>query len=339
MRGVLCALLVVSGCKTDERHWGKLEQKAAGPSKNAAAIKILRDAIDQRYSHRDRLGLDWQKLFDDATPKLENAPTVAAFANHVVTLLEHARDPHIWVQAGEVSQNTAPNPRKMNASVAAIKKNVSGLTPHGRCLAIGRVAGTIAYVLVNGLEKGRCDDVAERFAAAYPTFADSTGMIVDVRGNQGGNEAYARGIAGHFVDKPLHYETSQVRDPSAPGGWQAPQHHIVEPIEGVARYTRPVVMLIGPLCMSSCDAFALMMRGAGATLVGQTTRGASGNPQPFDLGNGLVVYIPSWRATQADGTPIEGVGVAPHVEVAHVESADLADPTLAAGIAAIAKRR
>jgi hypothetical protein len=341
MERVVLALLVVLGCKSDERDWGKVGSGSAEPSRNAAAITILRDAIDQRYSHRDRLGLDWNQLFADATPALERAPSVAAFADQLVTLLAHAKDPHIWIQAGAVQQATVQNPAGMNASLAAIKKNVAGLTPHGRCLAIGRVADTIAYVLINGLENGRCDDVAEKFAAAYPSFAGTTGMIIDLRGNQGGNEAHARAITGHFIDKPVHYENSQVRDPTVPGGWREPSPHVVEPVAGVARYPAPVVVLSGPLCMSSCEAFLLMLRGAGATLVGQRSRGASANPQPFDLGNGLVVYIPSWRATLLDGSPLEGVGVGPDVGIAHAETPDLADPTLAAGIAAIrqAQRR
>ena len=120
-----------------------------------------------------------------------------------------------------------------------------------------------------------------------------------------------------------------------PGGWRPPSRHVVDPIAGVARYPAPVVVLMGPLNVSSCEAFLLMMRGAGATLVGQKSRGSSANPQPFDLGNGLVVYIPSWRATLLDGALLEGVGITPDLDVAHAETPDLADPTLAAGIAAI----
>lgn len=72
---------------------------------------------------------------------------------------------------------------------------------------------------------------------------------------------------------------------------------------------------MGPGNMSSCESFLLMMRQAGATLVGEKSYGASGNPKPHDLGNGVTVYLSSWNDMLPDGTPLEGRGVAPDVTV------------------------
>jgi C-terminal processing protease CtpA/Prc len=88
--------------------------------------------------------------------------------------------------------------------------------------------------------------------------------------------------------------------------------------------------------MSSNEAFILMMRAAGATLVGEKTLGASGNPQPAELGNGVTVYLPSWRAYQVDGTPLEGVGITPDVEVATTtEDLQAKDPVLDAAVSVV----
>jgi C-terminal processing protease CtpA/Prc len=77
-----------------------------------------------------------------------------------------------------------------------------------------------------------------------------------------------------------------------------------------------VAVLIGPATMSSCESFALMMRQAPrCKLVGASTRGSSGNPRPFDLGNGVVAWVPSWQDLDADGRLVEGQGVPPDVEV------------------------
>ncbi|MGH7339818.1 MAG: S41 family peptidase, partial [Candidatus Rokuibacteriota bacterium] len=273
-------------------------------------------------------------MFAAAAPELERAAAVDDLARGLAKLLSNARDPHVVVKYGSTVLRTDPATPKPNIAIAAIKKHVSGLTPRGRCLAIGRVEDTIAYVLINGLEKGRCDDLVDQFAAAYASLRDTTGMIIDLRGNQGGDEVKAQAIAGHFVDKPLPYAKSEVRDAAAPGGFRPAQTRTLQPVAGVERYSKPLEVLMGPSNISSCESLLLMLRGAGARLIGERSRGSSGNPQPVDLGNGVTVLLPSWRALQIDGTPIEGNGLTPDVEVAHVETPDLADPTLTAGIAA-----
>jgi hypothetical protein len=43
--------------------------------------------------------------------------------------------------------------------------------------------------------------------------------------------------------------------------------------------------------------------------------GSSGNPKPHDLGNGLVLMLPSWRDLSREGKGLEGVGVEPDITV------------------------
>ena len=63
------------------------------------------------------------------------------------------------------------------------------------------------------------------------------------------------------------------------------------------------------------------------TLVGQPTRGASGNPQPLPLPNGVDVWYSRWVSLLPDGTPIEGEGIAPDVLIEHREDPARFDTT------------
>jgi C-terminal processing protease CtpA/Prc len=77
-------------------------------------------------------------------------------------------------------------------------------------------------------------------------------------------------------------------------------------------YTGKVAILIGGTVMSSAESFVLMLRAAPRSRTfGETTAGSSGNPQPVDLGNGVKVFVPSWRCLLPDGTLLEGRGVIP----------------------------
>ncbi len=82
------------------------------------------------------------------------------------------------------------------------------------------------------------------------------------------------------------------------------------------RFDGPVAVLMGPQNMSSCEAFLLMLRqGKNVTLVGERSRGSSGNPKPHPLDNGVIAFIPSWKALRPDGTCFEGEGIEPDVVV------------------------
>jgi carboxyl-terminal processing protease len=90
---------------------------------------------------------------------------------------------------------------------------------------------------------------------------------------------------------------------------------------------------------SSAEAFVLMMRAAGATLMGAPTRGASANPKLVELGQGISVRIPSWRAMLPDGSYFEGVGIPPDIAVPVTpDEVAAGDKVLDAAVAELRKR-
>jgi len=85
-------------------------------------------------------------------------------------------------------------------------------------------------------------------------------------------------------------------------------------------YLGPVVCLIGQRCMSSAEWFILMMRNLGATLIGDTTRGASGNPREYSIAsNGVHYAVSTWIAYAAEDGEIsygiENNGIIPDFSV------------------------
>jgi C-terminal processing protease CtpA/Prc len=59
----------------------------------------------------------------------------------------------------------------------------------------------------------------------------------------------------------------------------------------------------------------MMKQVPGCKLVGERSVGASGNPQPHVLANGVSVYLPSWKSMLPDGTELEMRGITPDFEV------------------------
>ena len=155
-------------------------------------------------------------------------------------------------------------------------------------------------------------------------------LVIDVRPNTGGDERIARRVASWFV------EGEQVYAKHRTIGEGGPSEPIARTVTGSdERFTLPTVVLSGPRVMSSNESFVLMMKQAeGVQVVGQKTRGSSGNPVTHELGNGVSIQLPSWQALRPDGTCFEGEGIAPDVFVP-CTSRDLqiGEPTLQKALA------
>jgi carboxyl-terminal processing protease len=178
---------------------------------------------------------------------------------------------------------------------------------------IGRTDDGFGYVAVGSLTAD--ENTTKNMLAAFDSLLDAKGLIVDLRVNGGGDERIAQQFVSRLVSEPLVYASHKVRGGAAYENFLPPMNRQVMPRAGQT-YRGPVVGLIGRGCVSSGEAFALMLRALPQTkLIGQPTRGASGNPHPIALPNGVTVHYPIWISLQLDGKPLEGVGIAPDVTI------------------------
>jgi hypothetical protein len=304
------------------------------PEVNSKAVQELRRLIDEEYSYRDLRGVDWPDLFAQYGPALIQARTASQFADIAALLLARAKDLHITVMVGNRTIPTFIPPVSANINVALLPQIVPDFSQRSSAVYAGRFPDGISYVLITTWSQ----DSAAALEAVYPILWEATsesGLIVDVRPNSGGNEVLARQVAGCFVEEPHVYAQDLLRSTQSAGGFALPVDKILSPNEKRPRYRGPVVVLMGQANVSSCERFLLMMRQVpNCTLIGEKSYGASGNPLPHDLGNGVTVMLPSWKALCPDGTAFEGVGLEPDIEIhATKEQLAVGDPVLDAALA------
>lgn len=283
---------------------------------NQKAIDVLRKQIDERYSYRDLRGVDWDKKFAEHKDKLLAAATAEQFAQETAELLKAAGDIHIWIDV-EGGQRVGTTGRAIdgNFSWDVLGKVVPGIKRANDTMATGRFEDGIGYIKITTWEASALKD-AGALIEALKALADTKAIVIDVRANSGGSEPIAEQFAGCFVEEPKLYAKHVTRDPSQPGGWTPVRERTLKPSATGPKYRGKVAVLMGKKNMSSCEAFLLMMRQTPqCKLFGETTWGSSGNPQPYNLGNGVTVFLPSWKAMTPDGTVFEGKGIKPDVEV------------------------
>ena len=310
----------------------KCEQCQASRGQGEAVAR-LRRAILEDYSYRDRLEVGWAERFCRFSPRLRRAKSAREFAEQAANLLSAAQDLHLWLEVG--GQHLPTYVREVERNVAPMR--LPRFVPHWRQLnavaASGRFADGTLYLWLRSWPPADEPRQALRPAYAVLRRASQAGgsLVIDVRANGGGAEPTAAQFAGCFVDQPVCYSKHWRRQM---GKFMGPVKRWLKPNEAGPRYRGRVVVLIGPGTVSSCESFALMMRQvAGCQLVGGRTAGASGNPRPVDLGNGVTIYVPSWQDLLPNGACLEGRGVRPDIMVkADRRSFLTGDPVLEAGL-------
>lgn len=275
---------------------------------NEKSLKSLMTALKDHYSYYDRKGVDWAAQAKKHRQKITGAKSTQAWIRRVAKMLELAEDPHLWMSYGGATTGTYQRNYKSNFDLKAVEKELGPLEKRNANTLIATTEDNFGYILIPSWSHDRKADV-EELERMLDGLKDRKGLIIDVRPNGGGDELLARSIAAWFVKGKKVYSKNCYRDPKAKNGFGEVYDRVIEGNPKSRRYEGPVVVLMGPANLSSCESFLLMMKqGKNVTLMGTKSGGSSGNPKPFELENGVMLYVPSWKDMLPDGSPLEGAG-------------------------------
>jgi hypothetical protein len=290
--------------------------------------------MDRRYSYFVlKKDVDWAALKEKYRPRAVQAKDAAALAAVLQEMLAPLRDLHIWIEtpSGEIPSYRSGYDYNGNRKVTLAQ--LEDRTECGQFAIVARTKGDgFGYFLL--LRQGAATTANVKQAVeAIKQRRDAPGFIVDLRNANGGSEPLALEIARLFCGQETVYARSKYRSGASHDDFTKEYDRTLPASSDP--YTKPVVCLIGPGAVSSGEGFIQMMRCLPqVTTVGLPTRGASGNPAPFELSaTGLTVYFSRWVDLLPDGHNFEGVGISPAVEVNEPATAYAADdPTLKKGL-------
>ncbi len=181
------------------------------------------------------------------------------------------------------------------------------------------------------LSNSQKEQIESALAESARLARTAKGLVVDLRGNPGGNERFTRTYIANLIAHPIPAGTVSIRiseeahlnygpgkfdeDPTRPGftPWYSDQ---VKPATDQT-IKGPITVLIDGGCVSSCEGTALVFKFSGeARLFGAHTYGSSGFPVSLELPYSKAsIRIPTWIQVMPDGTPIEDHGIYPDVEM------------------------
>ncbi len=175
---------------------------------------------------------------------------------------------------------------------------------------VQRLPGNVGYLDLRGF--GQDEIVAPAYTSAMSLLAGTDALIVDLRRNGGGSPGAVAFFMSHFFafgdERHLNDIYERPKDQTR-AFWTNPAASV--------RYTKPVYVLISARTFSGGEECAYdFQTQKRAKLVGEVTGGGANPGEPYELGHGLVAFIPTGRAINPiTHTNWEHIGVKPDIEV------------------------
>ncbi len=261
-----------------------------------------------------------------------SATSVKAFSTALATdLRELSGDKHFGSHVNDAfsersSSNQAPTRAEMEEMRDWTTRRGYGIEK------IERLPGNVGYIDLRGF--GPTEFSGPAYTAAMGLMEGTDALILDLRRNGGGSPASVAYLMSHFF--PLGDQRHLLDIYNRPENtttqfWTVPTVPL--------RYDRPVYVLTSARTFSGGEHcaydFQTQKRG---TLVGETTGGGSNPVSWFSAGHGIVVAVPTARATNpVTKTNWEHVGVKPDIAVPAAQALQTAHVAILRSLVSSAK--
>ncbi|MGW0882957.1 S41 family peptidase [Streptomyces sp. NPDC002671] len=163
---------------------------------------------------------------------------------------------------------------------------------------------------------------AEPLTAALTLAARAQALILDLRGNRGGDPETVAFVCSYLLDERTHLNTQYTR-----AGERYDQYWSLPHVPG-ARFggTKPVYVLTSGDTFSAAEELTYNLQQLGrAVIVGETTRGGAHPREGWTVHPHLEVAIPVARSINpVSGTNWEGTGIRPDIACAAEDALDRA---------------
>jgi hypothetical protein len=312
LRSVACLVLTLSllSALTAYTNASHPVQNSDWTQATRALVLVRTEQVLGNYFYADRVGL-LRSSIEQHRSELLGMDDQKRFADTLTSILQAAgRDKHIIVWFSERSDENRS--RKPTSAEIVQQEKFFRYVGYGYD-ASARLPANIGYLRLGGFAdmpgaKGAID-------AAMLLVSQTNSLIVDLRGNGGGDSDTVDYLLGYFFPKPTEVTGAIQRKQ----GKDVLVHDFTPATVGVARYIRkPIYVLIDHDTISGGEMFAYdistLHRG---TIIGQTSAGAAMGlgSRPYFLSDHLSISVPdAVTRNPYTGTNWEGAGVIPDVK-------------------------
>lgn len=299
-----CSLFL--GCQQGESEYDNTPQHN---------LDCLWQTIEQHYCFLDykeqQLGFHWADIHAKYSAMLNPNMSRTQLFEVLSQMLSELKDGHVnLVSSRDVARNWSWREDYPLNLDTELRDEYLG---HDYQIAAGLkyriLPDNIGYVVYesfsNGVGEGNLDEVMYALRLC-------NGLILDVRGNTGGELTNAERISRRFTNKKLLVGYTSHKTGPGRKDFSSPEPEYIEPSKGV-RWQKKAIVLTNRSCYSATNTFVRNMKEMPlVTILGDQTGGGAGLPFTSELPNGWSVRFSACPSFDAHMEQIE-FGIQPDV--------------------------
>lgn len=305
----LVTLVLLTGLMIATAPRPAAAQELSEPEK---LFEQLWKTYDNNYALFNAKHVDWGLLYKVYRPRVTSKTTEDELFQVLSDLLGNLNDNHVRL--------TSPTRRFQSGILGQMKMEdfsldlVKDKYLNGKSTPLmdnvfhyGWLTSSIGYFHFRGF--GRLDESRAAIDRIIGEFKDAKAIVVDVRGNGGGDDRVGKLIADRFADRKRLYMKSRIRSGPRHNDFTPWKYWYVEP-DGPAQFTRPVILLTHRHSVSAAENFTLAMRVLPhVTVVGDATSGVFADVYGDRLPNGWQFGVSFKEFVDCNDFCWEGIGV------------------------------
>nr|NQU94477.1 hypothetical protein [Bacteroidota bacterium] len=317
---VVLALLLFWGCE-------KSVIQENPQNTNLQDFEMAWEVADQHYPYFELKGVNWDELYEVYYPGASESKGDEIYTV-LIEMFSHLRDGHMYLETEGGLQMTPWIPTRRIKDLYAFNPTVIGQYFEEEFIHCSEdninyqiLPENIGYLNIqsfSGEYSFRDMDQIFNF------FKNTTGLIIDIRHNYGGDIHNVDKIVGHFISLPIP---------------RNPYYHDFELLEmddiqpsGTYNYNNPVVLLANGVSFSASEIATEIFKEqiAHVTVIGDTTGGGSlGYINKYENGDfilpsGKLFHIGNLDVRKYNGEPFENIGIVPDIVIPQSETDILA---------------
>ena len=266
-------------------------------------FEALWKIIDEHYCFLDykqhEIGLDWQAVYNKYKVRVDEQMGDAQLFEVLAQMLGELRDGHVNLVAshdyGRYWSWYEDYPTNFSDSLYRLYMGTDYKIASGLIYRI--LDDNIGYVryesFTSAIGEGNLDEVM-----MYLMLCE--GLIIDIRGNGGGNLTNAEKLAARFCQQKTLVGYTQHKTGPGHSDFSPLEAHYLEPSSNI-RWQKPVIVLTNRHVYSAANEFVMYMKTLPQVkIVGDRTGGGAGMPFSSSLPNGWSVRFSAVPTYDAD---------------------------------------
>lgn len=289
------------------------------PANDPVAIfENVWNTFNEEYAPFEERGVDWSAEYQRFRTQVNQNSTEEDLFNALSGLLATLDDGHVTltVPGKEIFVSNKIIRERKDDQLFNIDMITSGYLEQGfkkgeeDSYIYGKIlSDNIGYIYLKYI-----GDNLSVFNEFLDKFENSSGIIIDLRHNDGGDFTYSFSEMRRLASEKQFVFRSKTKNGKGKNDYTPWKEWFIEP--NGRFFSKPVVVLTDRYTISAGERTVMALRSLpGVTVVGDTTNGAHGTMIGREAANGWFYSLVPQKVELADGQSMEGIGLAPDIYV------------------------